>query len=256
MKKIFDQKLKNERNKYREKIEKQVQEGSRGSIYPILKRMGARLFEQTQPEIQIKDHVHLGLTGSESAEKIANYFSMISQEFPALDPSLLPVNVRNYLRNYDPQLAPRLSVSAVHSRITKAKKPNGLVPGDLPKKLVQYCADIISLPASKIFNQITTTAVFPTQWKVERQLAIPKNIPAENEDDLRNLAKTPFLSKVYESFVGGWLLDMIKPYLDPEQCGMKGSSITHYLVKLLDFVLSTLDKKKPHSVLAACADQT
>ena len=52
----------------------------------------------------------------------------------------------------------------------------------------------------------------------------------------------------------GWLLDIIKPYLDPDQCGMKGSSITHYLVKLLDFVLSTLDKKKPHSVLAACVD--
>ena len=58
----------------------------------------------------------------------------------------------------------------------------------------------------------------------------------------------------YESFVGGWLLDIIKPYLDPDQCGMKGLSITHYLVKLLDFVHSTLDNKKPHSVLAACVD--
>ena len=254
LKTIFDEKFKNERAKYKQKIEKQVQEGSRGSIYPILKRMGSRLFEQSQSDYQILNHVQLGLSPAQSAEKIADYFSMISQEFAALDISLLPAQVRTYLRNYNPDVAPRLTVSAIYSRIKKARKPNGLVPGDLPKKLLQHCANIISVPAAYIFNQITITAVFPTQWKVEHQLAIPKNFPPENEDDLRNLAKTPFLSKVYESFVGGWLLDIIKPYLDPDQCGMKGLSITHYLVKLLDFVHSTLDNKKPHSVLAACVD--
>ena len=42
--------------------------------------------------------------------------------------------------------------------------------------------------------------------------------------------------------------------MDPGQCGLKGSSITHYLIKLLHFIHSTLDKKKPHSVIAACVD--
>ena len=46
----------------------------------------------------------------------------------------------------------------------------------------------------------------------------------------------------------------IKPFLDPNQCGMKGSSITHYLIKLLHFIHSTLDLRKPHAVLAACVD--
>ena len=148
----------------------------------------------------------------------------------------------------------KLSISDVHARIVKAKKPNGLVPGDLPKKLVQHCTDTLAIPASVIFNQITVSATFPAQWKVEHQIAIPKCNPPECEDDLRNLAKTPFLAKVYESFVGGWLLPIIKPYLDPGQCGMKGFSITHYLIKLLHFVHSTLDLKKSHSVLAACVD--
>ena len=89
---------------------------------------------------------------------------------------------------------------------------------------------------------------------MEHQIAIPKSSPVENEEDLRNLAKTPLLSKVYESFVGGWLLPIIKPFLDPGQCGLKGFSITHYLIKLLHFVHSTLDLKKSHSVLAACVD--
>ena len=128
----------------------------------------------------------------------------------------------------------------VYSRIMKAKKPNGLVPGDLPKKLVQHCAETLAIPVSIIYNQITTKADFPTQWKIEHQLAIPKSSPPENDDDLRNISKTPFISKVYESFVGGWLLPIIKPFLDPGQCGLKGFSITHYLIKLLHFVHSTL----------------
>ena len=43
-----------------------------------------------------------------------------------------------------------------------------------------------------------------------------------------------------------------KPYLDPNQCGVKGSSINHYLIKLLHFVHATLDQKTSHVVLAAC----
>ena len=42
--------------------------------------------------------------------------------------------------------------------------------------------------------------------------------------------------------------------MDPGQCGMKGLSTTHYLIKLLQFVHATLDLKQPHAVLAACVD--
>ena len=96
--------------------------------------------------------------------------------------------------------------------------------------------------------------LFPKQWKTEYQVAIPKSYPPETEDDLRNIAKTQFLSKVYESFVSSWLFTIIQPYLDTGQCGLKGFSITHYLIKLLHFIHSTLDLKKPHSVLAVCVD--
>ena len=59
---------------------------------------------------------------------------------------------------------------------------------------------------------------------------------------------------MYESFVGEWLIHFIKPYLDPDQCGLKGFSITDYLIKLLHFVHTTLDLRQPHAVLAACID--
>ena len=37
-----------------------------------------------------------------------------------------------------------------------------------------------------------------------------------------------YLSKVFESFVSDCLLSVIHPYLDSNQCGLKGSSIIHY----------------------------
>ena len=151
-------------------------------------------------------------------------------------------------------MIPSLSVQDVCKRIRKAKKPNSSVPGDLPKKVVQSFPSELSVPISIIFNRIINTSVYPEQWKVEHQIPVPKTYPPESEDDLRNISKTQFCSKVFESFIAGWLLPIVQPFLDPGQCGMKGLSITHYLIKLLQFVQSTWDKRQPHAVLAACVD--
>ena len=66
------------------------------------------------------------------------------------------------------------------------------------------------------------------------------NVPA-SEDDLRNIAKTPFLSKCFESFLSDWIMPLVEPYLDPCQYGLKGASINHYMIKLLRFIHEYLD---------------
>ena len=64
-----------------------------------------------------------------------------------------------------------------------------------------------------------------------------------------------FLSKQYESFISDWLLPIVNPFLDPGQCGgLKNSSITHYLIKLLHYIHFNLDKSDPHAVLLAAVD--
>ena len=237
----FDALFKKERAKYFEKIRLQVTEGERGSIYPILKRLSLRPGDSPHSVFQLPDHAELSHT--QAAEIIATHFSSISQEYTPLDVSCLPPNIRAWLELSDQGLRPRLSVRAVERRISKAKKPHGLVPGDLPKKLVQICTSTIAYPASIIFNHITQTGQYPCSWKIEHQVPLPKVPCPESLDDIRNIAKTQFLSKVYESFVGEWLIHFIKPYLDPDQCGLKGFSITDYLIKLLHFVHTTLDHR-------------
>ena len=143
----------------------------------------------------------------------------------------------------------------VHKRLVSAKKPNTIVPGDVPVKLVKEFTPELAKPATLIFNTITSTCEYPRQWVIEHQLAIPKVYPPQSVDDLRNISSTSFLSKVFESFIGEWLFPYIEPYLDPGQCGgLKGSSISHYLVKLLHFIHSYLDKNDPYAVLLVMVD--
>ena len=251
---MYEEKLKTETLKYLDKIATEVVEGRRGSSYPALKKLGARPWDQSRDSFQLPAHQDQNLSPAQSAEIIAAHFSSISQEYKPVSLYNLPPNIQDYLLSADQSVAPILTHEEVYRRIRKAKKPKGQVPGDLPPKLVKHCAHTLTPPVTAIFNNITTQAKYPSHWKIEQQLAIPKIIPPQNEDDLRNLSKTPFFSKVYESFIAGWLLPIIQPYLDPDQCGLKGLSITHYLIKLLHFVHSTLDMRKPHTVLAACID--
>ena len=105
-----------------------------------------------------------------------------------------------------------------------------------------------------VYNEISKSKVYPGQWKVKSQIPITKVEQPESEEDLRNILKPAFFSKVYESIIADWLLPIIQPFLDPGQCGLKGLSITHYLIKLLHFTHSILDRKQHHAVLAACID--
>ena len=143
----------------------------------------------------------------------------------------------------------------VYRKIKVAKKPNSIIPGDLPVKLVKEFVPELVKPITLIYNQITETGVYPRQWVIEYQTPIPKIKNPASKDDLRNISFTAFFSKQYESFLGDWLFPYIEPFLDPGQCGgLKGSSISHYLVKLLHFVHSYLDKNEPYAVLLSLVD--
>ena len=161
MKQNYDTKLRDAVAKYRQKIKAEVMVGSRGSTYPTLKRLGARPFEKTGADFQILSHATQGLTPQQSVEVIAAHFSKISQEYPPLQISSLPPNIQSALDAPDMSYAPLLDVHTVRKKLIKAKKPQGIVSGDLPKKLVQNCVDLLAPPATYIFNSITHSAQYP-----------------------------------------------------------------------------------------------
>ena len=152
-------------------------------------------FFNMRPGLESKDifslpsHVEQGFTAIQSADTIAAHFSAISQEFEPLSKEKLPRNICVYLEN-EKSIPPRLSEEKVYSRIVKAKKPNSKVPGDLEPRLVKAFPHLLAGPVSKIFNEILNSALYPSSWKLEHQVPIPKVDSPENEDQLRNIAKS------------------------------------------------------------------
>ena len=175
----------------------------------------------------ITSFVDSGLSKQQSADRLADHFSRISQEYDPIDIDIFPPNLKEELRKgYLEQAGPVLEEFEVYKKILQAKKPKSSVKCDLKVPLVENCAVELAEPVSMIFNCITRTLEYPRQWVQEEQTPIPKAYPPCTEDDIRNISKTAFLSKCYESFIGDWLLPIINPYLDPGQCGgLKGSSI-------------------------------
>ena len=230
----MDEKVKSEKLKYKNKVIEEVKTGSRSSSYAAIKKLGAHPTDLIKG-FTLPKHVELGMTAAESVEAIAEHFAAISSTYEPLSIENLSPNLRQKLKTLDTSVCPKLSELQVYKRICKSKKPNSNVPGDLPKKVLQEFACELASPVAVIFNRILETLEYPRQWVKEYQVPLPKVSPPSCLDDLRNISKTAFFSKCFESFLADWLLPIVSPYIDPLQFGLKGGSISHYLLQLLKF---------------------
>ena len=100
--------------------------------------------------------------------------------------------------------------------------------------------------------------MWPDLWKHEYVTPAPKVHPPTNTDDLRKISGTKNLSKLYEALLSDSIISDMVPYIDPSQFGNeKGLSITHYLVKMVNQILTILDTNneyEKYAVLAALVD--
>ena len=99
-----------------------------------MRKLGVRPGDSESDDFFLPDHVDKAMSASESAEVIADYFSKISMEYDPIDVTKFPPKIKESLAAIDTSLVPSLSVHEVYQKIRKAKKPNSVVPGDLPKK--------------------------------------------------------------------------------------------------------------------------
>ena len=256
LKSKFDQKIKAEAEKFRQKILLEVTNGKRSNSYSALRKLDMGHSDKKVKGFTLPSHAEENYSPLQSAEKLADYFFSISQKFKPICIDEFSPRIKTILMAGKTDKAkPVLEEWEVHEKLKSSKKPNSLIPGDLPVKLVKEFTPELAVPITKIYNRITQTAEYPRQWVTEYQLAIPKVKAPLSEDETRNIASTAFFSKQYEAFIGDWIFPFIEPFIDPGQCGgLKGSSITHYLVKLLHFIHSYLDLKQPHAVLLALID--
>ena len=250
----FKRKFKAAAQKFMRKNIEALKDVKPGKAFGILKSMGAQPGEcMGDTTFTLPSHQIEGLTDEQSAERIADYFASISQEYQPLDVNNLPDRVKLKLRTKSKP--PIISELDCYRKIIRARKPQTGVPGDLPSAVIKEFSVELAKPLQGVLNKIIQTARWPDVWKMEYVTPIGKIPQPETEDDLRPIALTPFFSKVTEQFVVQWLLDIIGDKLDLRQYGgMKGNSITHYLIELLNFILFNQDNSEPTSVLACFVD--
>ena len=129
---------------YTDKIMNEVKEGQRTSCYKSLRKLGVRTGDIKDDLFKLPGHVNDKLSEQESAEKIADYFSAISQEFDPLDINKLPPNIQHCLQaaQLDPSI-PVLEPYEVYEKILKAKKPNSVVMATFLRRF--YSSLLLSL---------------------------------------------------------------------------------------------------------------
>ena len=151
LKDLFNEKKAVAVNHYTDKVINEVRNGSKTSSYKALRKLGVRKGETKDDLFVLPSHAEQHLTEEESAEKIADFFSSISQEFEPLDFEKLPPNIKHSLvtAKDDPDIIPKLDEFDVYQKILKAKKPNSVILGDVPKKIIQLFSPELALPVSK-----------------------------------------------------------------------------------------------------------
>ena len=126
---------------------------------------------------------HQDLTPKQSANKIAQKFAEISQEFPPIKVANLPERVQSKIASTKNQLVPHISRQMVEDKIRKAKTTKGGVEGDLPAKLIKEFSSELAPPLAQLYQAIAQTGKWPSWWKTEQGFPPKKVSNPQSEDD-------------------------------------------------------------------------
>ena len=223
----------------------------RDSVHRVLKNLGAPPGDLIQSNtFSLPEHNKL--SNDEIANDLGAYFSQISQEYQPLDQKLLPDRVNSKLNSPNAQI-PSIEPHTIYEKIKEMTIPDSTVPGDFPPRIWKEFSLYLADPVSVIANQILSTGQWPDSWKTEYVTVIEKETDPKSKEDLRNISLTQFISKLVENLIYDLLIEQWGEKLDSGQFGGRhGYSVLLYLVKLVDFVMSNLDKKNTAVILGLC----
>ena len=208
-------------------------------------------FDQLSNEDIIVDEIK-ELSAEEQAEKIADKFASVSQEFDAIETKDIEVPE---FKNED---IPVISLEEVKEALKTLDTNKSNVNNDIPAKVLKHFSDEIAVPLTEVINASIVQGCWPDILKREIVTPVPKIFPPKDIDDLRNISGLLNLDKIAEKIISKMIISDMKLKLDPSQyANQRGLSINHYLVKLMDKILHSLDnnsKKEAVAVLASLVD--
>ena len=143
--------------------------GERGSAYNLIRKLGDGPNDNSKSRVFTLPHfADNNFSNEESAEYLASHFSQISSTMSPININDFPPNVIESLKKAEKDInKPVLSDFQVFPKLSKAKKPNSYVQGDIPKPILKEFLPELASPVTKIFNKITQSLCYPRSWVIE-----------------------------------------------------------------------------------------
>jgi hypothetical protein len=165
------------------------------------------------------------LPEKEQAEKLADHFSSVSQEYKHLETE--DIKVPKFSR----ESTPHISVDEVADHLKQIKTKKSTAPGDIPAKLIKISADHLAIPLADVINTGIRLGQWPDNYKIETITPVPKVHPPKLLDQLRPISNLFTYSKVGEKIISNLMVEDMVKKMDPSQFGnLKRTSIQHYLI--------------------------
>ena len=208
--------------------------------YTMAKKIGA-IDQLNEGEVKVESLS--GLSNIQAAQKIAEHFAAVSNEYAPINYSDLPC----YLPALPP---PQVEEHDVYTRLKYLKKTRSTLPIDIPDKLRQDCSLFLAGPLTAIINNSLTLAKYPAVWKQEWVTPAPKVTHPKEISDLRKISSNSDYSKLFEGYLKEWIMEDIMQKIDAGQFGgLPGLGTEHMIVCLLDRILKLLDRHTDRSAI-------
>ena len=254
---IYDQKFKKAASHFLSGCVEDMMQEAPGKAYRAMRKLGARPGDCDQEAgFTLTTHIEENLTAKQSVERMADYFSEISQQYQPLKIELLPQRVKSKLKApINSCDIPVIEEFRVWEMMQSGKKTMSSVPGELPARLRHEFGPELAKPAAIIFNNIAQNGQWVDHWKHGSAVPLKKVDNPKDEAETRLIEITYYLSLQMEKFVLQWLHRFITDKLDRDQFGgAKGHSVAHYLIEVMNFVLYNQDFSEPVSTIITAVD--
>ena len=198
--------------------------------------------------LDIFDH----MTKEEQAEKLADEFSSVRQEFDLIKKEDIQIPSFNLCD------IPEISVTTVEKHLKTIKTNKSTTKDDIPPSVLKLFACHLSKPLSNLINKCIREGAWPDEFKVEIVTPVPKVYPPLNFEDLRSISGLLTFNKIAEKCLSELMIKDMKEKLDPCQfANQKGIGAQHYLIQMLNRIHIALDgssKGEAKAVLATLVD--
>ena len=134
----------------------------------------------------------LGVSVTEQADNLNDHFSDVCCQLHPLRLESLP--------SYLPAPPPTIHVWEVQKRLSKLNASKAGHPEDIPIKIIKEFSFELAEPLTTIFNAGLQEGVFPSVRKTASIIPVPKVKNPASANELRPIALTKILGRVFESF--------------------------------------------------------